>query len=826
MIEDIYKKIKDTKNKYGTYYKTVFHLHTPESYDYKLRKEWKSEEYKKKAVEEIFQECVSVGALFKEFDYHQYLLSDELAVYSDKKEWLSYVLLAHQLLKNKVELVLVTDHNTIDGIKKLKIAVQHLYSLKRYDTFTEVITGIEISCADKLHVVGIIENNDEKRTSVKQWLDEHLLSVEEGTYKTSLEVLEYFYSIGGMAYIAHINSSPIFTEEKYLSGGYKKKLFGSKCCEIIGISRLDCRDKIDSFLRNYRNETVKLVLDNDAHDVDSLSDNYFWLKGSKRNYSMVKEALYDFDVSVAFENNIVYERYIEGIYIEKNGFLIDKNMKDAFVMKLSPALNCLIGGRGTGKSTVLQMLDYCLGQNVNDVKMLDFLCDHGNVYVLYNKHGKEYMIEMLLPFKEHDSDNILRYFGQNETNRYNFRYYFDKAKVKDFARSKYLSIYEILKCDDKVLAKKVSNKSQVLQEMFDNKYSVNELVNKASSEEICLFIENLMFRNRTLANPESIIQIRSRNGLSKLLQNVEDILRKRKQQVEEVLTPFNRSQTGKLVIKFSQNEPVDDPDFSKWFDKGKSTASKWFSNHNITTENVIEYLLHICDQEGFIGLMSLALKKTNDVDKYKYSILPYIERDTYTLVETGLKTININNEKEVIDEIFDCLVDDCNIHKIIEYLKIMVRQSEKFSLLFNVNSSSASVGKPNYKDVITLSLGQKVVAMLDFVLGYGEFIGDYRPLLIDQPEDNLDSQYIYKNLVQQLRNVKEKRQIIIATHNATIVTNAMADQVCVMKSDDKNGCIEVAGYPSETKIKRSIVNYLEGGVESFKHKIKIYDEIL
>ena len=61
MIEDVYKKIKDTKNKYGTYYKTVFHLHTPESYDYKLRKEWKSEEYKKKTVEEIFQECVSDG---------------------------------------------------------------------------------------------------------------------------------------------------------------------------------------------------------------------------------------------------------------------------------------------------------------------------------------------------------------------------------------------------------------------------------------------------------------------------------------------------------------------------------------------------------------------------------------------------------------------------------------------------------------------------------------------------------------------------------------------------------------------------------------------
>lgn len=389
-----------------------------------------------------------------------------------------------------------------------------------------------------------------------------------------------------------------------------------------------------------------------------------------------------------------------------------------------------------------------------------------------------------------------------------------------------MTIYEIVKHDEEISVKKVVNKYQLLHELFDNKYSVNDLVNTASSEEICLFIENLMFRNQTLARPESVINIRSKSGLSKLLQDVENILLKRKQQVEEVLIPFNVSQTGKLIIEFSQNEPVDEPDFNRWFVKGTKDRNKWFSNYNITTENVVEYLLYICDRENFLGLLSMALRKTDDMDKYKYSLLPYVANDTFSLAETDLESINAKNEKEVIDKIFDVLVESCNISEIIHYLKKLIRQSEKFSLLFNVNSSSASAGKPNYKDVTTLSLGQKVVAMLDFVLGYGEYIGDYRPLLIDQPEDNLDSQYIYKNLVQQLRNVKEKRQIIIATHNATIVTNAMADQVCVMKSDGKNGWIDVAGYPSETRIKKSIVNYLEGGIESFKHKIKIYNDIL
>ena len=116
--------------------------------------------------------------------------------------------------------------------------------------------------------------------------------------------------------------------------------------------------------------------------------------------------------------------------------------------------------------------------------------------------------------------------------------------------------------------------------------------------------------------------------------------------------------------------------------------------------------------------------------------------------------------------------------------------------------------------------------MLDFILSYGTYIGDDRPILLDQPEDNLDSQYIYKNLVKQLREVKNERQIIIATHSATIVTNSMTDQVCLMCSDGEHGWIEKSGYPSEPIIKKHIVNYLEGGIESFKHKQKLYASVL
>ncbi|HFI0587014.1 TPA: hypothetical protein ACGO00_001187 [Streptococcus suis] len=116
--------------------------------------------------------------------------------------------------------------------------------------------------------------------------------------------------------------------------------------------------------------------------------------------------------------------------------------------------------------------------------------------------------------------------------------------------------------------------------------------------------------------------------------------------------------------------------------------------------------------------------------------------------------------------------------------------------------------------------------MLDFILAYSDYTGDYRPLIIDQPEDNLDNSYIYSHLVQQFRNVKTQRQIILATHNATIVTNSMTDQVIIMESDGVNGWVEAQGYVSERLIKNHIINQLEGGKDSFRHKMSIYETAL
>lgn len=78
-------------------------------------------------------------------------------------------------------------------------------------------------------------------------------------------------------------------------------------------------------------------------------------------------------------------------------------------------------------------------------------------------------------------------------------------------------------------------------------------------------------------------------------------------------------------------------------------------------------------------------------------------------------------------------------------------------------------------------------------------------------------------MVGSLKLIKNKRQVIIVTHSSTIVTNADAEQVLVMDSDNDNGWVLASGYPSERSIVKHIINYLEGGVPSFKNKMRTYE---
>jgi len=823
-----YYAITSAKSKFGVFHKTCFHVHTPESHDYCLLDAWDHKSYKSKSDQDIFGLCHkhNVFPTTITLDFFDDALTQE---FSDRKEMLAFLLLANTILDNEVSIVIVADHHTTAGVPKLRRAIKYLCDMKPRNIYPEVLLGIEISCADRNHVVGVFDDTEKVKKDIADWLDLHLFNEVDGSFETSKEVLDFIKNEGGIGYIAHLDTSNTFGE-RFLTGAYKRKLFSG--IDLIGISDINKLEYIKSKIKDFSQTDVSFIIDNDAHNINTIEQKHIWVKGQNRNFQALREAINDYDTCISFQENSSNKSYIKGIYIEPcdTGYLCGGTQAQSFCMSFSDELNCFIGGRGTGKSTVLELIEYALSQRCKSREALDFLCAHDNTYILYEYCGTEYLIEMRMPIKG-DFDNILQCFGQNIENRYTYNYYYDVDKIREYALRYYLNVFHTVKKGTRISFERVSDKRSLLRKLFDTRYSVNELVSTAGGASINKFLYDVLFENKTLSTPESVIKIRSLNGLGRLLSDVKTALEKRSADVAAVILPFNNAQDGILRIVYTQDNIAHEPNFGEWiWGTGFNHKQRYVfddTKYNITYESIEQYLLSIYSKTGIFGFLELAIKKDVIKAQNQDNILNFCDKMSVKLIEQGISAMDAESIPRIVNDLFSKLISKSNIHSILDYLKAYVNEVEGFSLEFNINNrESTQHQKKQYKDVRYLSLGQKVVAMLSFILGYSDYSKDYRPLIIDQPEDNLDNQYIYKNLVKQLRDAKRKRQVIIATHSATLVTNTKSEQVCVMLSDGTHGWIHTRGFTGEPTIKKNIINYLEGGPDSFKHKTFVYSDIL
>ena len=113
------------------------------------------------------------------------------------------------------------------------------------------------------------------------------------------------------------------------------------------------------------------------------------------------------------------------------------------------------------------------------------------------------------------------------------------------------------------------------------------------------------------------------------------------------------------------------------------------------------------------------------------------------------------------------------------------------------------------------SAGQKAAAILAFLLSHGE-----EPLIIDQPEDDLDNALISHLIVTQIHGNKNRRQLIIATHNPNIVVNGDAELVHVLKFNKGQVQLNAQGGIGQDDIRRAICTIMEGGRLAFDKRYK------
>ena len=230
---------------------------------------------------------------------------------------------------------------------------------------------------------------------------------------------------------------------------------------------------------------------------------------------------------------------------------------------------------------------------------------------------------------------------------------------------------------------------------------------------------------------------------------------------------------------------------------------------------------------------------------FEERLFDYVSQQTagsYYGKEQGLSRIKDNIDNVDMAEIqsivdFACLInndllfdkrDGQNIDRIIEtQLKKGHSKQELYDFIYGMDYVIPFFQlKMNGKPLSSLSPGERGALLLLLYL----FIDmDDKPLIIDQPEENLDNESVFKYLVHFIKTAKKKRQIIMVTHNPNLAVVCDADQIIQMKIDKLNGnkVTYASGAIENPKMNKIIVDILEGTYPAFHNRdCKYFDKTM
>lgn len=149
----------------------------------------------------------------------------------------------------------------------------------------------------------------------------------------------------------------------------------------------------------------------------------------------------------------------------------------------------------------------------------------------------------------------------------------------------------------------------------------------------------------------------------------------------------------------------------------------------------------------------------------------------------------------------------------------LARELEEMTVGLAVEVLLKLDGAQGLRSLGQLSKGQRATALLLLLLEASD-----APLIIDQPEDDLDNSFIYSGVVRHLRELKGKRQIIASTHNANVPVLGDAELIVALESDGNRGRPTEAGVGSldDRAVRALVEDILEGGPAAFDARQHLY----
>jgi len=694
-------------------------------------------------------------------------------------------------------------------------------------------------------------------------------------------------------------------------------------------------------LGKFRREALNLgekqflarVMFSDSHALTALGKN---AQGAKRltrvkmdtpSFHGLKVALQDADARIRLEDEIPASvPYVMGVKIEGN-FL------DGQTVHFSRNLNCIIGGRGAGKSTVFECVRV-IAPEKGENKLIDSDIWPETLHVVWvdeaaHQHTIGRRIEDT-PTNVDDPDwgptkFAIESYGQGETAQTSARARQDPTSLLEYL-DKFVPVSELIAEDEQLRQSLLENQTSIERAQIEvNKtpyykqvldLTKKQLValEKANAKEVVALErkvaeerslrEQVDKRIQNLANAIRTNTLSAQVGQLKMLSRPDDLEVGKEQfaQIVALLSAFEEKL--KKAEKWTLEEVAQLSTAVKGYLDGWKTREQ-------ATVGTIEQKRRDLAQQGVKLDLANIRKLANDEAEYTKALATladgekelkarrqsrsellkdrrallsriFVVRNAYALksskalegalgdltvsvkfVEAGLSTEGAEIIQRVMDwrtaqvpraaliaegvtiprlldliekndptplmELESAGVKVFSRNDALEILRKVGEEPHRFGLercviqdrpKITVTKKIVEGGKERFipKDFAKLSMGQQQSVLLALMLSSDSKC----PLIIDQPADNLDGEFIFHSLVPVLRRAKERRQIIVVTHNANIAVLGDAEQIVALKSTSDKGSIVARGSIDDAATRRMACQILEGSEDAFKRRAQIY----
>ena len=816
-----------------------------------------------------------------------------------------------------VEILAITDHNSGDWIDRIREAAN--------GSSVHIMPGVEITTPAG-HILALFERDTEASKIsdllVALGIERNQHGSQDAISEAVEVVLQKISTAGGLAIAAHANTKKI---------GLLQRAKGQHAMTLVRMPELaalefkkneDVKKFSQGKVANYPKKAC--TQSSDSHRLEDIGQRTTFLKMHEVSLEGLRQALFDPEVRVRFPWNLKESAHPRIVSLN-----VDQGFFSGTTFSFHESLNCLVGGKGAGKSTVIELLRYCFDdvsefdpiQEDHQGKIESLVGAGGAVIVEYldsdgerktirrevnpgeetkrdvrDNGGNPSLIETPPTFFSQGElvyiasspiaqldllDRTLNLAGEDaeesqlvnrlETNAKQLEEWIDKIaeleeELDDPETGKKATEHQHMEFGKKLkdpILQKFSGWETEQKYLSDSKKALEELPDQLTEALADLNLDSFVDSPpRDIPHSTHVAKVkRALEGVEKLIDGLEKkfsdelgkismvietvtndlkpIYQKHKTQYEKTLHDLGEADLRHASTQFrnlgrrlaSLKAHVGD------LDKAQKKSAKFeASRKRLTTKlkavrkrrlkkrlvKAREYeiasngLIRIQVVEGgdrtaftdaLLGLAKGSFVKHGKLAEAAKQIDPsklvqfVLEEDVAGLVETTNMTET--NAGELISHLGEKSRDEL-------YALEVVPLPDQPVILYRIDNERE-------KPLKELSTGQKGTVIMTLALAEGR-----GPLVIDHPEEPLDTKAIYGQVVQALRATKDERQFLFTTHNPNIAVSADAELSHILEATADKGTIKISGAIDDPATNALLLVHLEGGSDALTLRMGKY----